>query len=56
MGLPAVAGRSDLRNRVAELGAELNIIGPEEFAKLIERDRPRYGRIVAEGNLAATQN
>ena len=47
---------SDLRNRVAELGAELNIIGPEEFAKLIERDRARYGKIVAEGNLAATQH
>src|SRR5262245_8874927 len=27
---------SALRNRVAELGAELNIIGPAEFAKLIE--------------------
>jgi tripartite-type tricarboxylate transporter receptor subunit TctC len=47
---------SALRNRVAELGAELNIIGPEEFAKLIESDRARYGKIVAEGNLAATQN
>jgi tripartite-type tricarboxylate transporter receptor subunit TctC len=47
---------SDLRNRVADLGAELNIIGPEEFAKLIERDRARYGKIVTEGNLAATQN
>jgi tripartite-type tricarboxylate transporter receptor subunit TctC len=45
-----------LRNRVAELGADLNIIGPAEFAKLIESDRARYGKIVAEGNLAATQN
>jgi tripartite-type tricarboxylate transporter receptor subunit TctC len=47
---------SALRNRVAELGAELNIIGPAEFAKLIESDRARYGKIVAEGNLGATQN
>jgi tripartite-type tricarboxylate transporter receptor subunit TctC len=44
---------SDLRNRVAELGAELNIIGPAEFAKLIENDRERYGRIVKDSNLAA---
>ena len=44
---------SALKNRVAELGAELNIIGPDEFAKLIERDRARYGKIVADGNLAA---
>jgi tripartite-type tricarboxylate transporter receptor subunit TctC len=44
---------SDLRNRIAELGAELNIIGPEEFAKLIESDRARYGKIVKDGNLAA---
>jgi tripartite-type tricarboxylate transporter receptor subunit TctC len=47
---------SDLRNRVADLGAELNVIGPAEFAKLIESDRARYGKIVADGNLAAPQN
>jgi tripartite-type tricarboxylate transporter receptor subunit TctC len=45
-----------LVKRVSELGAELAIIGPSEFAKLIERDRARYGKIVADGNLAATQN
>ncbi len=45
-----------LVKRVSELGAELNIIGPADFARLIERDRARYGKIVAEGNLAATQN
>ena len=40
-----------LVKRVAEMGAQLNIIGPAEFAKVIEADRQRYGRIVAEGNL-----
>jgi tripartite-type tricarboxylate transporter receptor subunit TctC len=45
-----------LVKRISELGAELNVIGPADFAKLIERDRARYGKIVAEGNLAATQN
>jgi tripartite-type tricarboxylate transporter receptor subunit TctC len=45
-----------LAKRISDLGAELNIIGPSDFAKLIERDRARYGKIVAEGNLAATQN
>jgi tripartite-type tricarboxylate transporter receptor subunit TctC len=42
-----------LTNRVADLGAELKIIGPAEFAKLIESDRKRYGKIVADSNLAA---
>jgi tripartite-type tricarboxylate transporter receptor subunit TctC len=44
-----------LNKRVAEMGAELSMIGPAEFGKIIESDRSRYGRIVAEGNLA-TQN
>ena len=42
-----------LAKRVSELGAELAPIGPAEFAKLIESDRARYGKIVADGNLAA---
>ena len=45
-----------LVKRVSELGAELAIIGPSDFAKLIASDRARYGKIVTEGNLAATQN
>ena len=46
--------RSDveLAKRVADMGAELNVIGPAEFGKIVEADRQRYGRIVAEGNLA----
>jgi tripartite-type tricarboxylate transporter receptor subunit TctC len=45
--------RSDsaLASRIAEMGAVLNIVGPAEFAKIIDDDRRRYGRIVAEGNL-----
>jgi tripartite-type tricarboxylate transporter receptor subunit TctC len=42
-----------LRSRIAEMGAELNIIGPADFAKLIESDRARYGKIVKDSNLAA---
>lgn len=45
-----------LVKRISELGAELAVLGPSDFAQLIERDRARYGKIVAEGNLAATQN
>lgn len=41
-----------LVNRIAEMGAELNIVGPAEFDKIIADDRRRYGRIVADGNLA----
>jgi hypothetical protein len=41
-----------LVKRVAKMGAQLKIIGPVEFGKIIEADRQRYGRIVAEGNLA----
>jgi len=40
-----------LVKRVGELGAELIIVGPAEFAKIIDDDRRRYGRIVAESNL-----
>ena len=45
-----------LVNRVAEMGSELNIVGPVEFGKVIEDDRRRYGRIVADRNLAMEQN
>jgi tripartite-type tricarboxylate transporter receptor subunit TctC len=41
-----------LVKRVAEMGSQLNIVGPAEFGKIIEDDRRRYGRIVTEGNLA----
>ena len=41
-----------LAKRVTEMGAELNIVGPKDFGVIIEADRARYGRIVAEGNLA----
>ena len=41
-----------LVQRVAELGAELNTVGPAEFGKIIDDDRRHYGRIVVEGNLA----
>ncbi len=44
-----------LTKRITEMGAELNIVGPAEFGKIIERDRRGYGKIVTEGNLA-TQN
>ena len=46
--------RSDtaLVNRVAEMGAELSMVGPDEFGRIIARDRARYGKIVADGNLA----
>jgi tripartite-type tricarboxylate transporter receptor subunit TctC len=44
-----------LIKRVSDMGAELSIVGPAEFGRIIEADRRRYGKIVAEGNLA-TQN
>ena len=41
--------------RVSELGAELTLSGPAGFGKIIDEDRSRYGKIVADSNLA-TQN
>jgi len=40
-----------LVKRIADLGAELTIIGPAEFARIIDEDRRRYGKIVSDGNL-----
>lgn len=42
---------TQLAKRVGEMGAQLNIIGPTDFGKIIAADRQRYGRIVAEANL-----
>jgi tripartite-type tricarboxylate transporter receptor subunit TctC len=44
--------RSDaaLTKRIEEMGAELSIAGPDEFAKIIADDRERNGKLVAEGN------
>ena len=41
-----------LSARVTEMGSELNIAGPSEFRADHRDDRPRYGKIVAEGNFA----
>lgn len=41
-----------LNQRVIEMGAELDLTGPAEFGKIIDEERRRYGRIVAERNLA----
>jgi tripartite-type tricarboxylate transporter receptor subunit TctC len=45
--------RSDkaLAQRVEQLGAELSLAGPSEFRKVIESDRARYGKIVADSDL-----
>jgi tripartite-type tricarboxylate transporter receptor subunit TctC len=40
-----------LNDRVTTMGAELSLLGPAEFGKIIDDDRRRYGRIVAESNL-----
>lgn len=40
-----------LVHRISELGAALDIVGPQEFSDIIVKDRSRYGKIVAEGNL-----
>ena len=36
-----------LKQRVIEMGAELDLTGPAEFGKIIDEERRRYGRIVA---------
>ncbi len=41
-----------LNKRVVDMGAELDLTGPEEFGKIIDAERRRYGRIVTERNLA----
>jgi tripartite-type tricarboxylate transporter receptor subunit TctC len=41
-----------LSARVADMGAELSLAGPAEFGKVIDDDRRRYGKIVAESNLS----
>ncbi len=41
-----------LSKRVSDLGAELDIVGPTQFGKIIDADRRRYGKIVADGHLA----
>ena len=40
-----------LDHRLSGLGAELSIIGPAEFARIIEEDRNRYGKVVKDSNL-----
>jgi len=40
-----------LVKHISELGAELDIVGPKDFGDIIAKDRSRYGKIVAEGNL-----
>ena len=44
-----------LAKRVADLGAELRVVGPQGFAEIIASDRATYGKIVQEGNLSGVQ-
>jgi tripartite-type tricarboxylate transporter receptor subunit TctC len=48
----ALKSDAALSARVTEMGAELSMARPSEFRKIIESDRARYGKIVAEGNFA----
>ena len=41
-----------LDKRLAQQGAELTIVGPEEFGRIIAHDRSRYGKIFADSKLA----
>jgi tripartite-type tricarboxylate transporter receptor subunit TctC len=41
-----------LIKRAAGLGAELTIVGPADFGRIIEEDRSRYGKIAAESNFS----
>jgi tripartite-type tricarboxylate transporter receptor subunit TctC len=41
-----------LDKRLAQQGAELTIIGPEEFGRIIADDRSRYGKIFSDSKLA----
>ena len=50
-GFGQLQSDSALAMRIAEMGAGLSIVGPAEFARIIDDDRRRYGRIVAESNL-----
>ena len=42
-----------LVKRIAELGAELDVVGPAEFGAIIDEERRQYGKIVVESNLDA---
>ena len=48
----ALKSNTALAARVAEMGAEISMMRPSEFRKVIDNDRARYGKIVSEGNLA----
>jgi tripartite-type tricarboxylate transporter receptor subunit TctC len=50
-GFGRLQSDSALATRIAEMGAELNIVGPADFAKIIDDNRRHFGRIVAESNL-----
>jgi tripartite-type tricarboxylate transporter receptor subunit TctC len=41
-----------LDKRLAQQGAELTIVGPEEFGRIIAHDRSRYGKIFSDSKLA----
>jgi tripartite-type tricarboxylate transporter receptor subunit TctC len=41
-----------LDQRLAGLGAELKIVGPADFGRIIAEDRARYGKVVKDGNMA----
>ena len=41
-----------LDKRLADAGAELTIVGPDEFGRIIADDRSRYGKIFSDSKLA----
>jgi len=47
----ALPSDAALAKRIAELGAELDIVGPHQFGAIVADERRRFGAIVAAGNL-----
>jgi tripartite-type tricarboxylate transporter receptor subunit TctC len=47
----ALRGDADLAKRVAELGYRLDVLGAQDFAALIAKERKIYGHIAEGGRL-----
>src|SRR5262245_11084318 len=48
-----IAVQADVRERIAQLGLEVSLNSPEEFAAVIKSDTDKWAKVIREANIRA---
>lgn len=50
-----IAAQADMRERLAQLGLEVAVNSPDEFAAVIAADIARWAKVIRDGNIKLSE-